>query len=107
MSEALITNKTRKLLKDYEAAGEPIYFNKIADKFTSGIPDYQGTFYGISWYLELKDEGKEARKLQLWHLKQAKKAGAETLSSDKFNEVFDFFERIRLNHEHIVRGRYT
>ncbi len=74
MSEAKITKKTKALLDKYESQSLPIYYNKISDRFTSGIPDIQGTFYGVSFYIELKDEGKEARKLQDWHLKRAKKA---------------------------------
>ncbi|MCK5711486.1 MAG: hypothetical protein KAI25_02095 [Hyphomicrobiaceae bacterium] len=107
MSEAAITKKTKTLLDAYEASGEPLYFNKISDRFTSGIPDIQGTFHGVSFYIELKDEGEEARKLQLWHLKKARSSGAEVLSTDSFDEVAEFMERIRLNHEHIVKERYN
>lgn len=107
MSEALITKKTKKLLDSYEENGEPIYYNKISDRFTSGIPDIQGTFYGISFYIELKDAGEKARKLQKWHLRRAKKAGAEVLSTDDYDAVVVFMERIRVNHEHIIRARYA
>ncbi len=114
MSEALITKQTRNLLKKYETNGEPLYFNKISDRYTSGIPDFQGTFYGISWYVELKDEGKELRNLQAWHLKRAKHAGAETLSTDCFQEVECFFKDIKENHAeiskhlqaHVIFGKY-
>jgi hypothetical protein len=107
MSEAKITKDTKSLLDKYESDGEPIYYNKISDRFTSGIPDIQGTFYGISFYIELKDAGKKARKLQEWHLKKAKKSRAEVLSTDNFEDVKAFMERIRVNHEHIVRSRYA
>lgn len=107
MSEAAITKKTKALLDNYESRGEPIYYNKISDRFTSGIPDIQGTFYGVSFYIELKDKGEEARKLQKWHLSRAKKAGAEVLSTDDYDAVVVFLERIRLNHEHIIRERYA
>lgn len=107
MSEALITKKTKKLLDTYELSGEPIYYNKISDRFTSGIPDIQGTFFGVSFYIELKDKDKEARKLQDWHLKRARNAGAEVISTDDYDAVVVFMERIRLNHEQIVRSRYT
>jgi hypothetical protein len=107
MSEALITRKTKKLLDTYESSGEPIYFNKISDRFTSGIPDFQGTFYGVSFYIELKDKGEEARKLQDWHLKRARNAGAEVLSTDDYDAVVVFMERIRVNHENITRTRYS
>lgn len=107
MSEALITAKTKKCLKQYELDGLPIYFNKISDRFTSGIPDYQGTFYGVSFYIELKDKGKEPGRLQAWHLRRAHKAGAMVLSTDCFGDVFNFLERIRTNHEHIVKARYV
>lgn len=106
MSEALITHQTRKLLKQYEQNGEPIYFNKICDRYTSGIPDWQGTFYGVSFYIELKDFGEKPRKLQEWHLERARNAGAMCLATDDFHEVRGFMEHIRANHEHIVRERY-
>ena len=98
MSEAKITKKAKALFDNYEAEGEPIYYNKISDRFTSGILDFQGTFYGVSFYIELKDKGKEARKLQTWHLNKAKNAGAEVLSTDNFDDVVGFMERIRTNH---------
>lgn len=107
MAEAKITKQTKTLLETYENNGEPIYFNKISDRFTSGIPDFQGTFHGVSFYIELKDAGEEARKLQKWHLNRAKKAGAEVLSTDNYDAVVAFMERIRTNHEHIVRARYA
>jgi len=107
MAEAVITKKTKKLLDTYEASGEPLYFNKISDRFTSGIPDIQGTFYGVSFYIELKDEGEKARKLQKWHLVRAKKAGAEVLSTDNYDTVVKFLEYIKTNHRHIVMGRYA
>ena len=107
MSESKITKKTKDLLDRYDADGKPIYYNKISDRFTSGIPDFQGTFYGVSFYIELKDEGEEARKLQDWHLRKAHKAGAEVLSTDSFDAVVLFLDRIEKNHEHIVRARYV
>ena len=106
MSEAAITKKVKTLLDGYILNGEPLYYNKISDKFTSGMADVQGTFHGISWYIELKDIGKKARKLQEWHLRNARRAGAEVLSTDSYDEVVTFMERIRLNHEHIVKARY-
>jgi hypothetical protein len=107
MSEAVITRQTKMMLDKYIMAGEELYYNKISDRFTSGIPDFQGTFYGVSFYIELKDEGKKARKLQDWHLRNARRAGAQVLSTDNYDEVVTFMERIRLNHEHIVKARYV
>lgn len=107
MSEAKITGKVKKLLESYEVSGEPIYFNKISDRFTSGIPDYQGTFYGISFYIELKDEGKVARKLQEWHLYKARNAGAMAVSTDSYEAVLEFMEHIKHNHKHLALARYT
>ena len=105
MSESLITQKTRILLKGYEVAGEPIYYNKISDMFTSGIPDYEGVFYSLAWYLELKDKGLKAGKLQKWHLQRAEKAGAIVLSTDNYMEVVDFFEHIRVNYLYILQQK--
>lgn len=107
MSEARITKKTKDLLDGHINNGEPLYFNKISDRFTSGIPDFQGTFYGISFYIELKDEDKVVRKLQDWHLKRARKAGAEVLSTDSFEEVRAFIDNILVNHVNITRTRYS
>lgn len=107
MSEAIITKATRDLLNQYKSNKLPIYFNKISDRFTSGIPDWQGTFFGISFYIELKDKGEQVRPLQEWHLNEARKAGAEVLATDNFDDVVVFMERIRVNHEHIARTRYS
>ncbi len=106
MSEALITKKVKTLLDNYVVQGEPIYYNKVSDRYTSGCPDISGTFHGISFYIELKDIGKKARKLQDWHLRNARRAGAEVLSTDNYDEVETFLERIKLNHEHIIKSRY-
>lgn len=106
MSESKLTRATKALLDDYEKAGEPIYYNKISDRFTSGIPDFQGTFHGISFYIELKDKGRTASKLQEWHLERAKKASAEVISTDDYIDIVNFMNRIRVNHRHIVMSRY-
>lgn len=102
MSEAKITRQVKKLLLTYEDMKLPIYFNKISDRFTSGIPDYSGTFYGISFYIELKDAGEKARKLQEWHLKKARNAGAMCLSSDSYEVAEAFLENIRLNYKKLI-----
>ena len=96
MAEKIITQKTKLLLQDYDHDKEPLFYWKVSDRFTSGIPDYAGTFYGVSFYVELKDEGEQARRLQQWQLQRAENAGALTLSTDSFDEVKSFFESIRL-----------
>ncbi len=104
--EAKITAQTKKLLDKYIKEGHPLYYNKISDRFTSGIPDIQGTFYGISFYIELKAEGKKPRLLQDWHLRNAKKAMAETLATDDYVEVKKFLENIKDAHKAIVASWY-
>lgn len=95
MSEKIITEKTRQLLKDYDVQKEPLFYWKVSDRYTSGLADYAGTFYGYSFYLELKDIGESARKLQEYQLQKAEAAGALTLSTDSFETVKLFFESIR------------
>lgn len=96
MAESLITQKTMKLLKSFELAGEPIYFNKISDRFTSGIPDIVGVYYSVPFYIELKDAGEKARKLQVWHLNKARGAGAHVLDTDNYDEVVEFMSLIKI-----------
>ena len=105
-NEKVITLKTKRLLNEYKVLGLPIFFWKVSDRYTSGIPDYQGTFYGIPFYLELKGEGEELRKLQKWTIDQCAYAGALTLATDSYEEVVRFFEDIRINHVFILKQRY-
>lgn len=92
MSEAKLTRKTKTLLDSLDN----IYYNKISDRFTSGIPDIIGVYYGIPFYIELKDVGQKPRKLQEWHLKQADDAGAMTLSTDDYDKVVEFMNDIKI-----------
>lgn len=88
--ERFITKKTKNFLTQLRKKGFPIYFNKISDRFTSGIPDVVGVCKGKAFYIELKDFGKKPRLLQAWQLKQVDKAGGATLATDDFCEVEKF-----------------
>lgn len=70
--EAKVTEEVRKLFKEIEASGAPIWYQKISDRFTSGIPDYIFCYYGKFGAVELKKEGKKAEK-HPWKLFQLAK----------------------------------
>jgi len=94
MAEARITKQTKGLLDQYIKDGADLYYNKISDRYTSGMADIQGTFNSVPFYVELKDVGKEARKLQVWHLIRAKRAKAAVLSTGCFDEITVFFAKL-------------
>ena len=87
-TEGWITKKTNTLLKGYAKLG--IWFYKVSDKFTSGIPDFIGVCNGRFFAIELKRPGGKAGKLQLFILDRIDRAGGATLVTDDFNEVKSF-----------------
>jgi len=87
-TEAWLTKKTNKLLKSYAKRG--IWFYKVADKFTAGIPDFIGVCNGRFFAIELKRPGAKAGQLQLFILDRIEKAGGATLTTDSFDDVKDF-----------------
>ena len=97
-NEEKITRQTRKYLEKIERAHFPnFWFQKWADKFTSGLPDYHGVSYGIPFYIELKATGKVPRKLQRYILARIASAGGKTLATDNIDEVYQFISSVVLN----------
>lgn len=88
--EAKITKQCNRLFKSVRAKHKDFYFQKISDRFTSGIPDYYILYRGQCAWVELKRDGADARPLQEYTLRSLRAAGAMTLSTSQFIEVEGF-----------------
>jgi len=91
-TEAWITSKTKKLLDSYAKRG--IWYYKVSDKFTIGIPDFIGVCNGRFFAIELKRPGAKARKLQAHVLARIEAAGGAVLATDDFATVESFVKRL-------------
>jgi penicillin-binding protein-related factor A (putative recombinase) len=73
-----------------------LWYWKVSDKFTSGIPDFVGVYKGRFFAIELKKEGLRARIgdkfglariLQAVILRKIEKAGGLCLATDNIEDV--------------------
>jgi len=87
MLEAHLTKLCGNYFKELKRKHEGFFYQKISDRYTSGIPDYYILFNGNTLWLELKKTGAKARPLQEYTLKQLRRAGAQTLVTDDFETV--------------------
>lgn len=103
MSEALITEKTREYLFELRLKHRPhVYYHKVSDKFTSGLPDWYILIKGVSLHIEQKDRGKEPRKLQVHTIRRIREAGGKVLVTDSFHETVKFIESV-LRATHLLK----
>jgi len=93
--EKVITSKTKAFLEDLQKT-EKLWFFKVSDKFTSGIPDFVGVWRGRFFAIELKRQGGKPRLLQALILSRINKAGGLTLATDDFEDVKKLFDPIAL-----------
>lgn len=66
---------------------------KLADQFNAGRPDLLILSRGKIIFVELKSDGKKARPLQEYILKQLQLQGAYTLCSDNYSKICIFLTR--------------
>jgi len=86
--EKHITKKTKVFLDSLTV----IWYWKVSDRFTSGVPDIVGVYMGRFFAIELKKPGKKASLLQAWTLKNIEEAGGKTLSTSKIEDVIEFMD---------------
>lgn len=67
---------------------------KIADKFTSGIPDLHICINGKCIWIELKVPGNEPTKIQEYMLQKIRRAGGRTAVCHSVQEVKQFLAEI-------------
>lgn len=87
MSEARLTAQCKKYFTGIQKEHKDFYFQKLSDRFTSGLLDYYILFRGLSIWIELKDRGKKIDPIQNHTLKRLNRAGAITLWTDDFSAV--------------------
>lgn len=96
-NEAKITQQVRDYLKEIRKKNDGlVYFWKVSDRFTSGIPDWFILINGQCFFVELKKPGKDARRLQNHVLDKIKKAGGASLATDDFSEFKTILNRLLL-----------
>lgn len=60
-----------------------------------GIPDRVGNVGPVGFYLELKATGKKRSEIQRAVARKIIRSGGEYLCTDRFEEVLEFFDRLR------------
>ena len=93
--EKVITSKTKDFLEDLKKI-DKLWFFKVSDKFTAGVPDFVGVWRGRFFAIELKREGGKPRLLQALILSRINKAGGLTLATDDFEDVKKLFDPVAL-----------
>jgi hypothetical protein len=89
MTETQLKNKVLKAIKEKYPQ---CFAQKIADKFTSGIPDLIGCFNGRFWAVELKVGRNNATPLQLHFLYKIDLAGGRTAICRSVKDVMEFLK---------------
>lgn len=93
MSEAAVTIQVKKFLKTIPKT--ELWYWKVSDRFTAGVPDIVGCFCGLFFAIELKDQGKEPRPLQSQILKRINRAKGLAISTDNVVEVKMLIAKLR------------
>jgi hypothetical protein len=97
--EKSVTKETKDFL-DHLSKVDKLFYWKVSDKFTSGIPDFVGVWRGRFFAIELKKEGIKARVgdkfglarlLQAVILRKIDKAGGLALATDNIDDVRNLF----------------
>lgn len=91
--ETRLKLRVKKLL--CEEHNEGVWFYKSSDRFTAGIPDILGCYWGLFFGIELKAPGKEATTLQQITHQKIREAGGFVISSDNYDEIRKFLEEIK------------
>lgn len=92
-SESNLSAKCKLHIKQLQSQGVPIWGVKIhgGPHQQAGLPDWHITYFGKSYWVELKAKGKKPSPLQEATMKRIREAGgiATWLDSiDKFKEMF-------------------
>lgn len=90
-SEAHVTKKIKAFLDELKLI-EALWFWKVSDRFTAGIPDYVGVYHGRFWALEIKRPGGKPRKLQEYVMRKIEAAGGAVTWVDSLDEAKLFFD---------------
>ena len=80
-----------------------MWFWKVSDRFSSGIPDFVGVFLGRFFAIELKATGKKPRKLQSYMLEKIRQAGGAVLAADNLEDVERFIEEMNDRHKQRIQ----
>lgn len=93
-----MTSKCDKLLKSVARNHDNFFFQKISDRFTSGLPDYYLLFNGQCVWIELKKTKAKPRNIQKYVMNKLRKAGANVAYFDDFLELERFIRSLVSQH---------
>jgi len=94
LSEARITGYCKTLFQRTSLKHSDFYYQKISDKFTSGLPDYYLLYRGVSIWIELKDKNKKPDPIQVYTMRCLKRAGAIVIWTDNFDVIENFIDQL-------------
>jgi len=103
MAEALVTKNIKDYLDGFKK--HEMWYWKVSDKYTSGIPDFIGCFGGILFGIEAKDAGEKPSKIQSQVSLNIRRAGGQTLLTDNIHDVKVFIKKLR--HRAEMTRRYS
>lgn len=87
--EAKLTKKVKSFLDK-----QPLFYWKVSDRYTSGIPDIVGCKGGKFFAIELKAPGEVPRKIQTIVLRRVENSGGCVLATDDYDAVVEFIESL-------------
>ena len=92
--ESKLTVQCVKLFKKIQKDYDGFFFQKISDRYASGLPDFYLCYFGKSIWIELKAKDETPKPIQRYTMTKLKNAGALVLWTDEFKEVQAFMEQI-------------
>jgi hypothetical protein len=83
---------------------EPLWFSIIQDRYTSGLPDIIGCFWGLFFSIEVKREGGKVEPLQAYVKSQIDNSRGFAIVADSVETVQTMLRRIRYAAKRMERG---
>ena len=93
--ERLLQKKVRAFLLSEKRNGSPLWFQKIQDVSTAGIPDFIGAYNSVFWALELKAPGKVPTRLQELTLAEIRAARGIGHWVDNYDDFILFYRGLQ------------
>lgn len=93
MNESQLRDKVKRYLKTITG----LWFWKVSDRYTSGIPDIVGCYKGLFFAIELKIKGNSVTKIQQYTIDKVKKCEGNAFVCHSLNEVKKCIAEIERN----------
>lgn len=102
--EGKIKKGIKGLLKTVKLT-EPLSFFIIQDRYTSGLPDIIGCFWGFFFSIEVKRSGETAKPLQEYVKNEINASHGFAIVADSVEDAETLLRRIRYARKRLERGR--